>query len=120
MIAMMKERIKRVRRERGWSQAELARRMPVTQPSVADWESGRKVPSMKNMVRLVKLLDVGFEWLSTGRGEMRPPSPVLSVSEPAPAYEKMLPEERRLLDLYARLQPGQRKALLGFLESLAL
>lgn len=74
MIDIMKERIKQARQERGWSQAELARRMSVTQPSVAEWESGRKAPNMKNLVRLAKLLDVGFEWLSTGRGEMRPPT----------------------------------------------
>lgn len=117
MMAMMKERIKRARKERGWSQTELARRMQVTQPSVADWESGRKAPSMKNMVRLAKLLDVGFEWLSTGRGELSSPR-VLSASEPMPAYEWMLPEERQLLALFARLQPKQREALLGFFESL--
>ena len=117
MIAMIKERIKQARGERGWSQAELARRISVTQPSVAEWESGRKAPSMKNLMLLAKLLDVGFEWLSTGRGEMRPPPP-LSVSESIPAYEWMLPEERRLLNTFARLQPRQREALLGFLESL--
>ena len=72
---------------------------------------------MKNMMRLAKLLDVGFEWLSTGRGEMRLPPP-LSVSEAKPAYEWMLPEERRLLNTFARLQPRQREARLGFLESL--
>ena len=113
---MMKERIKRARRERGWSQTELARRMLVTQPSVAEWESGRKAPSMKNLLRLTKLLEVGFEWLSTGRGEVRPP-PALSVSEATPAYE-VIPEERRLLALFARLKPKEREALLRFLESL--
>ena len=113
----MKERFKRARRERGWSQTELARRMPVTQPSVAEWESGRKAPSMKNMVRLAKLLEVGFEWLSTGRGEVRPPS-AYSVSETTPVYEVMSPEERRLLNLFARLKPKEREALLKFLESL--
>ena len=117
MIVMTKERIKQARGERGWSQAELARRISVTQPSVAEWESGRKAPSMKNLMLLAKLLDVGFEWLSTGRGEMRLPSP-LSVSEVRPTYEWMLPEERRLLNTFARLQPRQREALLGFLESL--
>lgn len=117
MIVMMKERIKQARRELGWSQAELARRMSVTQPSVAEWESGRKVPNMNNLVRLAKLFDVGFEWLSTGRGEMRPP-PTLYVFEAATAYEWMLPEERRLLNTFARLQPCHREALLVFLESL--
>lgn len=114
---MIKERIKQARQERGWSQAELARHMSVTQPSVAEWESGRKAPNMKNLMRLAKLLDVGFEWLSTRRGAIRPPPP-LTVSEPASAYEWMLPEERRLLKTFARLQPDQREALLGFLESL--
>src|SRR3989338_5726452 len=118
MITMMKERIKRARRERGWSQAELALRMSVTQPSVAEWESGRKAPNMKNLVRLAKLLDVGFEWLSTGRGEMRPPH-TLYVSKGPPADKWMLPEERRLLNAFARLQPRQRDTLLEFLESLA-
>lgn len=119
MIAMLKEHIKRARIERGWSQAELARRMSVTQPSVAEWESGRKAPSMKNLVRLAKLLDVGFEWLSTGRGEMHPPPSLFDSEEPVSAYESMLPEERRLLNFFARLQPRQREALLGFLETLA-
>mgnify|MGYP001585774291 CR=1 FL=1 len=114
---MMKERIKRARGERGWSQAELARRMSVTQPSVAEWESGRKAPNMKNLMSLAKLLGVGLEWLSTGRGEMRSP-PAYSVDEAAATYEWMLPEERRLLNTFARLQPHQREALLGFLESL--
>ncbi|MEO7623378.1 MAG: helix-turn-helix transcriptional regulator [Gallionella sp.] len=114
---MTNERIKQARGEQGWSQAELARRIPVTQPSVAEWESGRKAPSMKNLMRLAQLLDVGFEWLSTGRGEMRL-LPGLSVSEAKPVYEWMLPEERRLLHTFARLQPRQREALLGFLESL--
>ena len=114
---MMKQRIKQSRLERGWSQAELARRMSVTQPSVAEWESGRKAPNMKNLVHLSKLLGVGFEWLSTGRGEMRPP-PAYSVAEAAATYEWMLPEERRLLNIFAHLQPRQREALLGLLESL--
>ena len=113
----MKERIKQARGERGWSQAELARRMSVTQPSVAEWESGRNAPNMKNLMRLAKLLDVGLEWLSTGRGEMRPP-PTLNAPKQTPAEDWMLPEERRLLKTFARLQPRQREALLGFLESL--
>ena len=78
---------------------------------------GRKAPNMKNLMSLAKLLGVGLEWLSTGRGEMRSP-PAYSVAEAAATYEWMLPEERRLLNTFARLQPHQREALLGFLESL--
>lgn len=112
----MDERIKQARIAQGWSQADLARRMFVTQPSVADWESGRKAPHTKNLTRLAVMLGVNFEWLTTGRGEMR------SSSTPG-AHESatddwILPEERRLLSSYSRLKPQQRTALLVFLEAL--
>jgi transcriptional regulator with XRE-family HTH domain len=112
----MENRIKEARKALGWSQADLARRMFVTQPSVADWESGRKAPHTKNLARLAVLLGVSFEWLTTGRGKMHP-STTLSAREPAPD-DWILPEERRLLSTYSRLKPRQRTALLGFLESL--
>ena len=114
----MEERIKKARKTLGWSQADLARRMYVTQPSVADWESGRKAPHTKNLARLAMLLGVSFEWLSTGRGKMHPSATQHAAQEPAADYW-IRPEERYLLGIYARLKPKQRTALLGFLESLA-
>ncbi|MDR0480833.1 MAG: helix-turn-helix domain-containing protein [Gallionellaceae bacterium] len=112
----MDERIKKARTTLGWSQAELARRMYVSQPSVADWESGRKAPHTKNLVRLAVLLGVSFEWLSTGRGEMH--ATEHTGKEFTMSYW-IHPEEQRLLGMYASLKPKQRTALLGFLESLA-
>lgn len=114
--AMMEERIKEARKALGWSQADLARRMFVTQPSVADWETGRKAPHTKNLARLTVLLGVSFEWLTTGRGEMHP-STAHSAREPA-TDDWILPEERRLLGTFSDLKPKQRAALLGFLETL--
>lgn len=112
----MEERIKTARKAMDWSQADLAKRMFVTQPSVADWESGRKAPHTKNLARLAVLLGVNFEWLTTGRGEMH-----ISSSQNknnSLAVDWMRPEERRLLSEYARLKPKQRSALLGLLESM--
>ncbi len=112
---MMEERIKAARKAMQWSQADLARRMFVTQPSVADWESGRKAPHTKNLTRLAILLGVSFEWLTTGRGVMLSVN-LQGVREPSPD-DWMLPEEHRLLSEYARLKPKQRAALLDFLQS---
>jgi transcriptional regulator with XRE-family HTH domain len=115
IVGTMEKRIKQARLEAGLSQAALSRRMYVTQPTVSDWESGRKAPHVKNLIRLALLLGVDFEWLSTGRGEMRPP--------PAIAREAgwAIPEdERDLLAGYASLKPPQREALLVFLKSLTV
>lgn len=113
---MMEEHIKEARKALGWSQADLARRMFVTQPSVAAWESGRKAPHTKNLARLAMLLGVNFEWLSTGRGEMHPSA--ARGARGIATDDWMRPEERRLLGTFSSLKPNQRKALLGFLESL--
>jgi transcriptional regulator with XRE-family HTH domain len=112
----MEKRIKEARKALGWSQADLARRMFVTQPSVADWETGRKAPHTKNLARLAIMLGVSFEWLTTGRGKMHSTT-TLKAREPVPD-DWILPEERRLLSTYSQLKPRQRTALLGFLESL--
>ncbi|MDR2186482.1 MAG: helix-turn-helix domain-containing protein [Azonexus sp.] len=110
----MDERIKKARKALGWSQGELARRMYVSQPSVAAWESGSKAPHTKNLMRLATLLGVSFEWLSTGRGKMQP-----AIEQPEPVADyAMRPDEWRLLGIYARLKPLQRTALLGFLEAM--
>lgn len=111
----MENRIKKARAEKGWSQAELARRMFISQPSVADWESGRKAPHTKNLARLAMLLGVSVEWLATGRGEKHLAS---SHGTQETSTDWMLPEERRLLDFFGNLKPHQRSTLLGFLETL--
>lgn len=112
----MEKRIKEARKALGWSQADLARRMFVSQPSVAAWELGHKAPHTKNLARLAMLLGVGFEWLTTGRGKMH--SSTTSGARKSVTDDWILPEELRLLSTYSRLKPKQRTALLGFLESL--
>jgi transcriptional regulator with XRE-family HTH domain len=111
----MENRIKHARVEKGWSQADLSRRMFVSQPSVAAWESGRKAPHTKNLARLAILLGVSVEWLATGRGDKNLAD---MHGTPETSADWMLPEERRLLDFFGNLKPHQRSTLLGFLESL--
>lgn len=71
---------------------------------------------MRNLIRLVLLLGVDFEWLSTGCGEMRhPPHP---VAESGGAGWVLPEDERDLLACYASLKALQRETLLAFLRTL--
>lgn len=112
----MEKRIRQARLEAGLSQAELSRRMYVTQPTVSDWESGRKAPHVKNLVRLALLLGVNFEWLSTGRGEMH--ALPLAARDAAAGNWAIPEDERDLLACYASLKAPQREALRAFLHTL--
>jgi len=62
-------RVSKIREERGWSVAELARRAGMAAPNVHRVVSGRHVPSMPTIVRLSQALDVPIERLVTGSEE---------------------------------------------------
>ena len=44
-MKMTSERIKALREARGWTQAELARRLSITRNGVNSWEQGLSMPS---------------------------------------------------------------------------
>lgn len=55
--------IKIARTNAGLSQKEVAITLGVSVPTVSDWESGKKFPSGKNLVKLAQLLKVSTDYL---------------------------------------------------------
>ena len=49
---MIAEKIKALREARGWSQAELSRRLGITRNGVKSWEQGLSMPSPACLVDL--------------------------------------------------------------------
>ena len=60
---MIAEKIKKLREARGWSQAELARRLSVTRNGVNSWEQGLSMPSPACLVDLAKVFSVSTDYL---------------------------------------------------------
>ena len=60
------ERIKRLRKARSLSQTDLAARLGVSQPAVANWESGMHDPRRLMLAKLAVLLQVPLDWLAEG------------------------------------------------------
>lgn len=60
---MTAEKIKALREARGWTQAELARRMNITRNGVNSWEQGLSMPSPACLVDLAKLFSVSTDYL---------------------------------------------------------
>ena len=50
--------IKQLRCEKGWTQAELANRLSVTDKAVSRWETGKGYPEVTIIPELAKILDV--------------------------------------------------------------
>lgn len=127
----MYERISLARKQGGFSKSELARVLGVTPTSCNSWElppnhRNSSRPSVANLAKLASVLNVRFEWLATGRGDVhaRPlewPSvrgreDGVEAVDPVTRVDGLSPDERRLLDIYLRLSASQRKLLLTFVR----
>lgn len=60
---MISERIKELRQARGWTQADLARRLGMTRNGVNSWEQGLSMPSPASLVDLAQLFSVSTDYL---------------------------------------------------------
>jgi len=60
------DRIREARKNGGISQMDLAKRVGVTQPSVANWESGVHDPRRLMIAKIADALDVSPDWLAGG------------------------------------------------------
>ena len=66
--------IKKARKLKGMSQKALAAALSVSQPTVSDWESGRKMPTRGNLLLLADILDSSVDFLLTGSEKTPSPS----------------------------------------------
>ncbi|MEK7323087.1 MAG: helix-turn-helix domain-containing protein [Pseudomonadota bacterium] len=115
------ERIKLAREAVVMTKSELARRVGVHPSACIQWESeGGTHPKVEHLSHVAVVLDVRFEWLATGRGEMRYDP---AVRDERPAYSgaesRLSSDEKRLLDLYRGLSPRKRKSLLDVIDGMA-
>lgn len=60
---MIAEKVKDLRQARGWTQAELARRMGITRNGINSWEQGLSMPSPSSLVELAKIFSVSTDYL---------------------------------------------------------
>ncbi|KRB52860.1 MAG: helix-turn-helix transcriptional regulator [Pseudomonadota bacterium] len=61
----MKNRLKGLRAERGWSQAELAERLDVSRQSINAIETGKYDPSLPLAFKIARLFDMPIDAIFT-------------------------------------------------------
>ena len=59
----LSEKITTLRKQKGWSQEELAQQLHVTRQSVSKWEGAQSVPDIEKIVQMSRLFDVTTDYL---------------------------------------------------------
>lgn len=90
---MLNEMICRLRKARGISQVELARRLGVTKQSVCNWENDNIQPSIEMLLKLAKEFAVSTDYLLglTSRTQLD----VSDLSEETVAHLRLLVNDLR-------------------------
>ena len=57
------ERIKMMRKLRGFNQTEFAKQLGVSRPLIVAYENGSREPSLKNLIALIQILNIDSNWL---------------------------------------------------------
>ena len=57
------ERLKKLRKDAGLTQVDVAEKLGISQPAYASWERGIKKPTQGNLVKLSKILYVSVDYL---------------------------------------------------------
>ena len=62
-MTIFSERLKRLRKNKGLKQQEIADILGVKRNTYSDWENGKTEPSFGNLVKLADFFDVSLDWL---------------------------------------------------------
>ena len=60
---MLGVRISELRKNRGWSQVDLAKQLNITKQTISNWENDNIQPSVEMLVRIAKVFGVSTDYL---------------------------------------------------------
>jgi transcriptional regulator with XRE-family HTH domain len=58
------ERIKWLRQQKGWSQADLATKLKINQKQISGYECGLHIPSTELLIRMAEVFNVSLDYLA--------------------------------------------------------
>ena len=118
----MKDRLQKIRKDKGLSQQEFADRLNIKRGTIANYECGRNEP-IDAVINLICMeFNINQTWLRTGEGEMYLPED--REAEIAKLTVQLLTEKsdsfkNRLITALARLSEEQWEVLAEIADSIA-
>lgn len=116
------ERLKKLRKELGLTQAAFAARIGSVQNTVTGYESGRRNPSAPVISLICREFNVREEWLRTGDGPMFPqkePEPLDLLLKDRGVLPGDLPSVKSVVESFLELDKSSRDAVIQFVQGCA-
>lgn len=111
----MNERIKKLRKELGFTQQEFADKIGMKRNTIANYETDRNEPSNSVISLICREFNVNESWLRTGEGEMFLPKPTAALDALAAEYG-LSNDDYVLVEKFLALKPETRKIMLDYMR----
>ncbi len=97
------KRITNLRKERNWTEYQMAERAGLTQSTVSSWYRKNMVPSIPSLEKICKAFDMTLSQFFADDKDL---------------IMELKPEQIRLLKYASKLKPKQTEALIKFINTL--
>jgi transcriptional regulator with XRE-family HTH domain len=105
-------RVRRLRKEHGWSQDQLAERTKLSKSFLSEIETGTEKPRGPNLVLLAQALGTSIDYLMTGKEPELEPPPNLDVpaalAKVAERLDLPFAHVAMLREMYGRIEARRR------------
>jgi transcriptional regulator with XRE-family HTH domain len=109
-VMTMNDKIRSLRKSKGWTQVELAEKLGTSQKAVTTYETGTRRPSLDRLTLLTRLFDVTLEDL-IGKNGLKPREEKKHVHKNSRVAQIQV--------LYERLPPNEQRVILKQVKNLA-
>jgi len=106
----MNEKIRKLRKSKGWTQTELAKRLGTTQKVITSYETGLKKPPIKRLPDLAAVFEVTIEELIGSRS--------INIQENIQHVHKNS-RSAKMQKLFDKLSPQEQRVILKQVKNLA-
>ena len=89
----LQDKLIELRKEKNWSQEDLAEKLDVSRQAISRWENGTALPDAQNILRISKLFDVTADYLLNDdhEGDMLASADETQTEEVNPPIKKKKP-----------------------------
>ncbi|EKR62086.1 DNA-binding helix-turn-helix protein [Leptospira weilii str. 2006001853] len=70
------DKVKKLRKEKGWSQDEFASKIGVHGRHIGKYENGSTMPNSETVIKMAKVFEVSTDYLLLGEGNANPTSKI--------------------------------------------
>jgi transcriptional regulator with XRE-family HTH domain len=105
---MLSDRIRALRKEHGYSQEQMARKLHLTQGAISQWENGLTVPAADQLMALADVFGITVDDLLGREQQGTPPPP--ARDDVAALMADLTLDEQAQVRQYAEFLKSTRKA----------